>query len=1175
MAKQKPIPQQQRAGLSPMATPVSRMITPAENAPQGPMPEGGPAPRPVGPTAQQQYADALNRYGNQLTQFSPSLAAMQQLRKGMYDLGNPIVENNIKSQQDNARLLVEKSQKSFSELVASGEISKHDNPWFLSEAKLASGRMQARRYVAGLSNSYDSYWEANKQELDEQAFPVWHEQHKSGWVQSARISDPDELAAFHQAVSPYIMQQESVHLKRVQKYRSDQIDLDLSMGVEELGVNYSSELNRIENEGPREPVLDPIRRFAANSNAKANALAATEKMVQGAARHMGLTEANRTVAKLIVGQMTNANTYSPIYKYILDNLPTTDGATLGDTAYVKSLLRNNDTEIRVASSSLTDNQKLDWVEFVTKNGRMSSEDMMAHFENNFSDDPVLVAQTNAQLPQMRSVYNAHLGKVSPERQAILNEQMNKRRVEGTVPSTIEEFHEMPEFRELLDSATGDQALINELRSPGYYDKMRRDYFDRGIGLEADNLYKVFDYVQTHLKEKRPALSQAEVHSFISEELGIPKSHPDYIPTLKQIQSQGLMSPPEEGFTAEGQIEINDWVQGSRASGREPSPTEVLTKTQETMPDATEAQKYSSLQRALASVNGPTKAEVKKQIEAGIVGQLDKVINENPNLVLTQLHTEMLAVGNGQRQFRDNIATTDNKHDVIFTMPGGEELVIDVRGVYETRKLETAEAEVKEYKKTLNEYIEASNPETGNEADAKKIRERNGWVVNGPQGLLTKAMQTAEKHQTVPSLLRGAANQGVELAGQLDKYDPNSVAEVAELMDSGRSDEIKEEHRSIWKTLSGLQETYTVWKMTETNDSLRSLVFDDSSHPLMETADFLNVNNVSGGEQVSQQLSARMMYEASNSRFYPASTAPNWTITTENVTSDDSRDYKIEAGSNWGIVAQEVERYAKTLHGSHRNREARKKIKSYVDKNWVNEGGVWLRKSQAQAIMIWTPDKQNLFRHIHPNADAYIAKAAQGTTTQQMERFNKFVELPGSNTRKLMGSAGVDFPEGSIKLIPQDSSGAPTRFNVEIDRYFHKTLDANAVLKAIASDMYRSNGGEYEVKREKFQFPGRKPPTEREQAVNQAISDGLGAVWNGVKWVGSGVADFVWNTGVMISELGPIQNVGEYFESQKEYEAQKAIEEYKKLPDWVKEPYVPYSTLEEMERTPTDSVAGGE
>ena len=788
------------------------------------------------------------------------------------------------------------------------------------------------------------------------------------------------------------------------------------------------------------------------------------------------------------------------------------------TKYVQELLRKTEVQREIASSSLSDRKRLDWTNYVANNPMLSNEELMETYVQKFSDNPVLVGQARSGLPDMRKTLHGHLGKLSPQEIATLNQALKQRRIDGTWDMSIEEFHALPVIQEIL-SSTADQGKINQILSPGFFNKIQAEQLSHGKGYEGDNILKFGDWItQTQLAMRdggMPPLTYQEAERFITEELEISTAHPHYNTMIREAQKSGLFSPWQDGYVADKEFGLQDWAREKAERGEVLQWEEVLAEIDSVMPGIGEKEQFIIAGRILSRSNGPTSTEQRAAAERMLTDKFTEIISNNPDMTLDGFFSGIITTGSSDRSVRSD-ESTEERYDISYRLNDGSVININLKDIYNQQRQDTADTEFNGFLGVFNEFT--AHAQAGSQVEVDRMLKEHPWLREGQNGLVTKALNISEKGY-VPAWLTGRANQALQLATQLSAFPSEDVFEVSRLMDGNK--EVPDGMEDIASVLSQLQDSVTVWQMLENSHEMQDRVFMGDRHPLMSFIILKDNQTMTGGQQVSGRPSAQSIRSAVMTQGYATELGPEWTIMNKSSSvSNSDRQFYIAPGENYAAMAADVERFSRGL--SHLGtREAVDALNAYVSKNWklVKQGdrSTYVSKRQSTTVLRWDPNESetNPYRSLGPNADYIVANAAAKTLPGVMADFTKFSQIPESTTRELILGKGVDAPEDidfdAITLVPL-GTGIPRDFEVKQDGTTLLIVDRQSLMEALTADGYRLRGGEFDP-----------PEPERPFGYRNDSADAGRAIFEGTKWLlGQG-----WKWGIQTPYRGAMTAIGDW------------------------------------------------
>ena len=402
--------------LRPTASPTDQFVAPASaESMVGPAPAVGRAPEgPTrGPNEQQQFAQAMSKYGP-LMIFSPALGS---LLKGMQDLADPIIKNSIETQAMQGKLMVENSQKTFADLVASGEISEADNPWKIWSAKKASGTLHANRYNRLVAVAYED-WLAKNPDADEMAIEGFLQEQSGLYLNQNNVRDNTEMLSFHTGRRQSHQQVTAKHVSHVNQRRTEKINqafivdtINLAEGARELEAQLSFVKQSIDPS-----IKDPgFKRFSDAAQEKVNTseneyLGKWQALLDEQTKIYGNVKANEKVFTQLTALASDPETRSPLLLKVIEKIES-GGAPYASTEKGRAILTRARPAIDKASITLSQKEQDIIARFVIESPSKGLDNLLEQLKiggldtnnllvrnsvlNQFSSNVNAAAQTNA------------------------------------------------------------------------------------------------------------------------------------------------------------------------------------------------------------------------------------------------------------------------------------------------------------------------------------------------------------------------------------------------------------------------------------------------------------------------------------------------------------------------------------------------------------------------------------------------------------------------------------------------------------------------------------------------------------------------------------------------------------------------------------------------------------
>lgn len=462
--------------LRPTASPTDQFVAPASaESMVGPAPAVGRAPEgPTrGPNEQQQFAQAMSKYGP-LMIFSPALGS---LLKGMQDLADPIIKNSIETQAMQGKLMVENSQKTFSDLVASGQLSEADNPWKIWSAKKASGTLHANRYNRLVAVAYED-WLAKNPDADEMAIEGFLQEQSGLYLNQNNVRDNTEMLSFHTGRRQSHQQLTTKHVSNVNKRRTKLITDAAQVSL----TNVVSELNNATQESLVANTVTDIF----STQAREKAFGEIHKTIDELSQIMPRSEANKLVYKQLALAATSTDFRSPELTSVLESIPTNlenENATMSGTEWGRAILEETKQKRAAADNSLseTDKDKLltQWQKGVRDFGQFQ----------NYATNILGLSSTSYQ--QVRQWYN------SQSAAAVGLSKTEQSALEGVTYAHFTPDMTAPEFADVLRERTDfDEDKIKALTGPASFNQIRKSrYPDGGLTVnEQESINTLGNYL---------------------------------------------------------------------------------------------------------------------------------------------------------------------------------------------------------------------------------------------------------------------------------------------------------------------------------------------------------------------------------------------------------------------------------------------------------------------------------------------------------------------------------------------------------------------------------------------------------------------------------------------------------------------------------------------------------
>lgn len=267
------------------------------------------------------------------------------------------------NQEDVARGadLINQSQRSYQQLVESGEIKPSENPWMAIGAQQASGAVEGMKARAHFLSLYEKKKKEDPRFLDgSEGFNTLASQ----YVENVNANMKDaayQSRAFFESFNPFITGMASKHEANVVEHREKRILIGVGAAVAQVTQDYASS--------------DPI--------VKATAVETFQSKIDEYAR-MGMnpTQINQAVVDNMVAVMKDTDNIEVIEE-LLGQLSSGTGL-LKDTEYAKTALNFARPAIEQNRQKLTIAKDSRWREFVSQNAdslsSLSDNDMIKSLE---------------------------------------------------------------------------------------------------------------------------------------------------------------------------------------------------------------------------------------------------------------------------------------------------------------------------------------------------------------------------------------------------------------------------------------------------------------------------------------------------------------------------------------------------------------------------------------------------------------------------------------------------------------------------------------------------------------------------------------------------------------------------------------------------------------------------
>lgn len=226
--------------------------------------------------------------------------------------------------------LVNKSQKSYKQLVEAGEIKPNENPWMAVGAQTASGTIEGQRARANFMSLYNRKAEEDPTFLDgPEGFTALASQYTTN-VNTMLGNAPYMSRSFYEAFNPFIASMAVAHEENVLKRREDKVTEGVGAAVAQALEDVRSIDSNVRNN-----VMDGLQ----------------DSLDRWGAMGYNRTTINKAATNFLIKQMRDGDSPETA-KTIYESLKSGTGS-LKDTAYAKALYQQNLGDIQRNLDKLT------------------------------------------------------------------------------------------------------------------------------------------------------------------------------------------------------------------------------------------------------------------------------------------------------------------------------------------------------------------------------------------------------------------------------------------------------------------------------------------------------------------------------------------------------------------------------------------------------------------------------------------------------------------------------------------------------------------------------------------------------------------------------------------------------------------------------------------------------
>lgn len=333
------------------------------------------------------------------------------------NLAGTLKKESNEEELNKGMALVNQSQKSYKQLVETGQIKPTENPWMAIGAQKASGTVEGMKARAHFMSLYNKRVDEDPAFLEDGAgFSALASQYTQN-VNTMIGNAPYMSQSFYESFNPFIASMGLEHENNVRKYREEKVQVGVSAATVQAVQDYRS--------------ADPTTRQ--------NAILGLQEYIDGLGRNgYNQSNINKYTAKALIDAMATSDD-PEVAETLLRSLKAGTGS-LADTETAKIMLANKMPEITARRDRLTIEESKAFEKFKDQtisgvlSGFTSKDDAIKQIDSFLAGPERKITVTASEMESKRGYFIASLDKAQREAQ-----RAAEQRTEDHIISTIDVF----------------------------------------------------------------------------------------------------------------------------------------------------------------------------------------------------------------------------------------------------------------------------------------------------------------------------------------------------------------------------------------------------------------------------------------------------------------------------------------------------------------------------------------------------------------------------------------------------------------------------------------------------------------------------------------------------------------------------------------------------------------